>query len=70
MERQMRLLRGNRVRLYGLLMPLKAFSRGFAPPESKMAAKTTSGSDFDRRFRLFAPGFHVINAFLNVYLQG
>jgi len=55
--------------LYGLLMPLKAFSRGFAPPESKMAAKTTPGSDFDRRFRLFAPGFHVINAFVNVYLQ-
>ena len=34
-----------------------AFFRHFALSESKMAAKTTSGSGFDLKFRLLAPGF-------------
>jgi len=40
---------------------LRASSRDFAPIVSKMAAKTTSGSGFDRKFRLVAPGFHTHN---------
>ena len=36
---------------------LGASSRHFAPIVSKMAAKTTSGSGFDRKFGLAAPGF-------------
>ena len=36
---------------------LRASSRDFAPIVSKMAAKTTCGSGFDRKFGLFAPGF-------------
>jgi len=36
---------------------LKASSRDFAPTVFKMAAKTTSGSGFDRTFGLVAPGF-------------
>jgi len=39
-------------------------------PSSKMADKTTSASSFDRKFGLFAPGFQLGNAFLDVYLQG
>jgi len=34
-----------------------------------MAAKTTSGSGFDRKFGLVTPGFLKENAFLDVYLQ-
>ena len=34
---------------------LRASSRDFAPIVSKMAAKTTSGSGFDRKFGLVAP---------------
>ena len=36
---------------------LRASSFDFAPIVSKMAAKTTSGSGFDRKFGLVAPGF-------------
>ena len=36
---------------------------------AKMAAKTTSFSNSDRRFRLFGPSFHIWNTFLDVYLQ-
>ena len=36
---------------------LGASSRHFATIVSKMAAKTTSGSGFDRKFGLVAPGF-------------
>ena len=36
---------------------LGASSSQFAPIVSKMAAKTTSGSGFDRKFGLAAPGF-------------
>jgi len=35
----------------------RAFCRHFALSESKMAAKTTSGSGFDPKFRLLAAGF-------------
>jgi len=42
---------------------LRASSRDFAPIVSKMAAKTTSGSGFDRKFGLVAPGFLTTNAF-------
>ena len=35
----------------------RAISRHFALSESKMAAKTTSGSGFDMKFRLVAPVF-------------
>ena len=49
---------------------LRAYSGDFAPIVSKMAAKTTSGSGFDRKFGLDAPGFFKENAFLDVYLQG
>jgi len=38
---------------------LRASLRDFAPIVSKMAAKTTSGSGFDRKFGLAAPGFLV-----------
>jgi len=34
-----------------------------------MAAKTTSGSGFDRKFGLVAPGFVTTNAFIDAYLQ-
>jgi len=49
---------------------LRASARDFAPIVSKMAAKTTSGSGSDRKFGLVAPGFLILNAFLDVYLQG
>ena len=48
---------------------LGASSRQFAPIVSKMAAKTVSGSGFDHKFGLSAPGFLIRNAFLGVYLQ-
>ena len=41
------------------------FFRFFA----KMAAKTTSGSGFNHKFQLCAPGYLMRNAFLDVYLQ-
>jgi len=40
---------------------MRASLRDFAPIVSKMAAKTTSGSGFDRKFGLVAPGFLTIN---------
>jgi len=43
---------------------LRASSRDFALIVSKMAAKTTSGSGFDRKFGLVAAGFLIKNAFL------
>ena len=49
---------------------LRASSRDFAPIVSKMVAKTTSGSGFDRKFGLFAPGFVIRKTLLDVYLQG
>ena len=48
---------------------LVAFSSDFDPFESKMAAKTISGSGFDHKFGLSAPGFLIRNAILGVYLQ-
>jgi len=36
-----------------------AASRDFTPTVSKMAAKTSSGSGFDRKFKLVAPGFRI-----------
>jgi len=36
---------------------------------AKMAAKTTSGSNSECRFRLFAHGFLIWDAFLDLYLQ-
>jgi len=38
---------------------LRASSGDFSPIVSKMAAKTTSGSGFDRKLGLVAPGFHI-----------
>jgi len=38
---------------------LRPSSLDFAPIVSKMAAKTTSGSGFDRKFGLVAPGFFI-----------
>jgi len=47
----------------------RAISRHFALSESKMAAKTTSGSCFDPKFRLCAPGFLLESGFVAVYRQ-
>ena len=38
---------------------LRAYSHDFAPMVSKMAAKTTSCSGFDRKFGLVAPSFFI-----------
>ena len=45
------------------------FSRHFALSDSKMAAKTTSGSGFNLKFRLDAPGFLLESEFAAVYLH-
>ena len=48
---------------------LSALSRHIALSESKMAAKITSGSAFDPKFRLLAPSFLLESGFLAVYRQ-
>jgi len=48
---------------------LRVYRRYFAPSGSKMAAKTTSGSGFDRVFRLLIPGFPLGSRLLAVYLH-
>jgi len=45
------------------------FSRHFALSASKMAAKTTSGSGFDLKFRLNAPSFLLESEFVAAYLH-
>jgi len=41
-----------------------ALSRHFALSESKMAAKTTSGSGYDLKFRILAPSFLLESGFV------